>query len=114
MKNSRLKKLLESNGVDIANVSAPVKQRKPLSFSIILIVGVIHTGLVYLLYFGSMEHLSAQAVAVLSYIDPVVAIFASWIVLGESITILEFIGAVLIIGSAILSEKTARSYLHDA
>ena len=72
---------------------------------LILIVGIIHTGFVYLLYFGSMEHMRAQAVAILSYIDPVVAILASWIILGESITIIELAGAVLISGSAILSEK---------
>lgn len=72
---------------------------------LILIVGIIHTGLVYLLYFGSMERLSAQAVAILSYIDPVVAILASGIFLNERLTILEIIGAVLIIGSAIMSER---------
>ena len=72
---------------------------------LILIVGMIHTGLVYLFYFGSMEHLSAQAVAVLSYIDPVVAILASFVFLREPLTLLELIGAVLIIGSAIMSER---------
>ncbi len=41
---------------------------------LLLIVGVIHTGVVYLLYFSSMRELSAQSVAALSYIDPVVAI----------------------------------------
>ncbi|MBR6472718.1 MAG: EamA family transporter [Firmicutes bacterium] len=72
---------------------------------LILIVGIIHTGLVYLLYFGSMEHMSAQAVAVLSYIDPVVAILASCVFLKETISVFEIIGAVLIIGSAIMSER---------
>lgn len=52
-----------------------------------------------------MDNMSAQAVAVLSYIDPVVAIFASCLFLGEPLSILEIIGAVLIIGSAITSEK---------
>ena len=70
---------------------------------------MIHTGLVYLLYFGSMEHLSAQAVAVLSYIDPVVAILASFVFLGEAISVMELIGAVLIIGSAIMSEREGSS-----
>ena len=78
---------------------------EPRTIVLILIVGVIHTGLVYLLYFGSMEHMTAQAVAVLSYIDPVVAILASCVFLREGISILEMIGAVLIIGSAIMSEK---------
>lgn len=82
---------------------------EPLTIVLILIVGVIHTGLVYLLYFGSMEHLSAQAVAVLSYIDPVVAILASFVFLGEAISVMELIGAVLIIGSAIMSEREGSS-----
>ncbi len=72
---------------------------------LVIIVGVIHTGLVYYLYFGSMERLNAQAVAILSYIDPVVAVLASWIFLKEPLTLMVIIGAVLIIGSAILSER---------
>ena len=81
----------------------------PKTIILILIVGVIHTGLVYLFYFGSMENLSAQAVAVLSYIDPVVAIFASCIFLKEPLGLTEVAGAVLIIGSAILSERSQHS-----
>ena len=72
---------------------------------LVIIVGVIHTGFVYYLYFGSMERLNAQAVAILSYIDPVVAVLASWIFLKEPLTLMVIIGAVLIIGSAILSER---------
>lgn len=72
---------------------------------LVIIVGVIHTGFVYYLYFGSMERLNAQAVAILSYIDPVVAVIASWIFLKEPLTLMVIIGAVLIIGSAILSER---------
>lgn len=50
---------------------------------LLLIVGVIHTGVVYLLYFSSMRELSAQSVAALSYIDPVVAILLASIFLHE-------------------------------
>jgi RarD protein len=74
---------------------------------LVLIVGVIHTGLVYFFYFGSMERMEAQAVAVLSYIDPVVAVFASWIFLSEPLTPAVIIGAVLIIGSAVMSERNS-------
>ena len=80
-------------------------QLNALSIALIFIVGVIHTGLVYYLYFGSMENMSAQAVALLSYIDPVVAVIASWLVLGEPLTVRVVIGAILIIGSAVMSEK---------
>ena len=77
----------------------------PLTIILILIVGIVHTGMVYYLYFGSMENMSAQAVALLSYIDPVVAVIASWLVLGEPLTVMVVIGAILIIGSAVMSER---------
>ena len=70
----------------------------------VLIVGIIHTGIAYALYFGSMEKLKAQSVAVLSYLDPVFALILSAVILGERMTVFGIIGAVLIIGSAIISE----------
>ncbi|MGI5936823.1 MAG: DMT family transporter [Oscillospiraceae bacterium] len=71
---------------------------------LLLIVGIIHTGVAYALYFGSMSGLKAQTISTLSYIDPVVAMIMSALVLGETMTIWGIIGAVLIIGSAIVSE----------
>ncbi len=68
------------------------------------IVGIVHTGIAYTLYFSSMKHMRAQSVALLSYIDPVVAIVLSALVLKEKITLVEMIGAILILGSTILSE----------
>lgn len=70
----------------------------------VLIVGIVHTGIAYAMYFGSMENLRAQSVAVLSYLDPVFALILSAVILGERMTVFGIIGAVLIIGSAIISE----------
>ncbi len=70
----------------------------------IIIVGIIHTGIAYALYFGSMNQLKLQSIAVLSYIDPVSALLFSFVILHESMTMLGVIGAVLIIGSALCSE----------
>ncbi len=70
----------------------------------VLVVGVVHTGIAYVLYFGSMQSLKAQSVAVLSYIDPVFALILSAAVLHESLSPLGLAGAVLIIGSALVSE----------
>lgn len=70
----------------------------------VLLVGIVHTGITYALYFGSMQRLRVQTVAVLSYIDPVFALLLSAAVLHESLTPLGIVGAVLIIGSAIISE----------
>lgn len=74
------------------------------SLLLLLFVGVVHTGIVYLLFFSSMAYLPAQTVAVLSYLDPAVAILLSAVFLRESFGITEFVGSVLIIGSALVSE----------
>ena len=76
----------------------------PADIGLVLLVGVVHTGVTYALYFGSMQRLRAQTVAVLSYIDPVFGLLLSAAVLHESLTPLGIVGAVLIIGSAIISE----------
>ena len=72
--------------------------------TILLIVGVIHTGLSYALYFGSMEKLSAQTVSLMIYIDPIVALVLSTLLLREHMGIAEIIGAVLILGSTVVGE----------
>lgn len=70
----------------------------------VLIVGVIHTGMAYAMYFGSMKELKAQSIAILSYIDPVFALILSAAVLHENLSVYGIVGAVLIIGSALISE----------
>lgn len=75
-----------------------------VSLILLFVVGVIHTGLAYTLYFGAIPKLKAQTVAILSYIDPSSAVLLSAIVLKEKISALEIIGAVLIIGAAFVSE----------
>ncbi len=80
----------------------------PAALLLLLAVGIIHTGLAYALYFGSMEGLDVQSIAVLSYIDPVSALLFSALLLREPLTWVHILGACLIIGSAILSEAGAR------
>ena len=71
---------------------------------LLLIVGVVHTGLAYALYFDSMKGLKTQSIAILSYIDPVVAIILSALILKENMSIFAIIGAVLILGSSFINE----------
>lgn len=75
-----------------------------LGLVLLLVLGVVHTGIAYLLYFGSMEALPSQTLAILSYIDPVVTVLISAFVLREDVGIYEFLGAVLILGAALVSE----------
>ena len=71
---------------------------------LLLIVGIVHTGIAYVLYFGSIDGLKAQTVALLSYIDPVSALLFAALFLGEPLSIWGIIGAAMIIGSAVASE----------
>ena len=71
---------------------------------LVLIVGIVHTGVAYAMYFGSMKRLRAQTIALLSYIDPVFALLLSAAVLHEPITPLGRLGAALILGSALVGE----------
>ena len=71
---------------------------------LLLIVGIVHTGIAYLLYFGSIDGLRAQTVAIISYVDPVSALLFSALFLSEPLNAMGIFGAVLIIGSAIISE----------
>lgn len=77
----------------------------PLSVTLLLIAGIVHTSIAYWLYFGSMEHLHSHTVALLSYMDPILAIVLSMVFLREPMSVEAAIGAVLILGAAYLSEK---------
>ena len=70
----------------------------------LLIVGLIHTGITYCLYFSSLKELPGQKAAILSYIDPLVAVLVSVTVLGESMTLWQTIGGVLILGFTLWNE----------
>lgn len=75
----------------------------------LLLIGLINTGLAYLLYFTGLQKLPAQSVALISYIDPVSALFFSAVFLHESMLVLQILGAVLIIGGAIAGETSRPS-----
>ncbi len=72
----------------------------------ILIVGLIHTGITYCLYFSSLKELPGQKAAILSYIDPLVAVLISVAVLHEEMTVPQIIGGLLILGFTMWNEIT--------
>ena len=69
------------------------------------VAGIVHTGFAYALYFGSIKELKTQTVALLSYIDPILAIVLSALILHEPMGVKEIIGSVLILGADYISEK---------
>ncbi len=73
----------------------------------LLIVGLVHTGVTYCLYFSSLKELPGQKAAILSYIDPLVAVLVSVLVLDEIMTKWQIVGGVLILGFTLWNELSA-------
>lgn len=70
----------------------------------LLIVGLVHTGITYCMYFSSLKELPGQKAAILSYIDPLVAVLVSVLILHEGISTLQIIGGALILGFTLWNE----------
>ncbi|MGI6684956.1 MAG: DMT family transporter [Bacillota bacterium] len=79
------------------------------SLILIFILGILHTGVAYFLYFTSLQELNGQTIAVFSYIDPISAVLMASLFLGESMGSYQVIGGILILGSAFMSERLGDS-----
>jgi len=71
----------------------------------LLTVGLVHTGITYCMYFTAMNKLKGQEVAILSYLDPLVAVLVSVLLLSEPMTLMQGIGGLLILGFTLWNEK---------
>lgn len=70
----------------------------------ILILGIVNTGIGCYLYFSPLSKLPVQTVAVCGYLEPLSAVIFATVLLGEKMTIVQIIGAVCIIGGAMIGE----------
>lgn len=71
----------------------------------LLTVGIVHTGITYCMYFSALKDLTGQEAAILSYIDPLVAVLVSVVILGEQMTFMQVLGGMLILGFTLWNEK---------
>ncbi len=88
--------VLLQGGIDFSDMGAT-------QWLLMAVVGVVHTGFAYFLYFGAVGKLPATTVAVCSYLDPVVAVLLSAVLIAP-IGIPAICGAVLILGSTLLGQ----------
>lgn len=89
--------VMTTSGVTLGNLDG-------IGWVNLLIVGLIHTGVTYCMYFSSLKELPGQEAAILSYIDPLVAVLISVTVLGETLTAMQLMGGVLILGFTLWNE----------
>lgn len=94
--------VLLTGGVTLGNLNG-------FGWANLLIVGFIHTGVTYCMYFSSLKELPGQKAAILSYIDPLVAVLISVTILGESMTLWQVIGGVLILGFTLWNEISPKA-----
>ena len=94
--------VIMTSGVTLGNLNG-------LGWANLLIVGLIHTGVTYCMYFSSLKELPGQKAAILSYIDPLVAVLISVTILGESMTVWQVIGGILILGFTLWNEISPKT-----
>ncbi len=87
--------VLVTQGFDLVEISVT-------SIPYLLVLGIVHTGLAYVLYFSAMQYLKSQTVALLSYIDPVAAVVMSALFLGENMNGVQIFGGMLILSSTFI------------
>lgn len=71
----------------------------------VLFLGLVNTGLGCYLYFSSIGNLPVQTVAICGYLEPLSAVVFSMVILSETMLPLQILGAVLIVGGAVLAER---------
>lgn len=86
-----------TGGVSLGNMDG-------LGWVCLLVVGLVHTGITYCMYFTAVEHIPGQEVAILSYMDPLVAVVIGVAVLGEPLSAQQLIGGTMILGFTLWNE----------
>lgn len=70
----------------------------------IFILGIVNTGIGCYLYFSSLSKLPVQTVAICGYIETLAAVVFAALILGEKMSAIQIVGAVCIIGGAMIGE----------
>lgn len=78
------------------------------SVVLIIIMGIVHTGIAYSLFLGSIDKVSAKTTAILSYLDPVFAIILSSVFYMSMPSVYTVLGAVMILGSSLFMELSRK------
>ncbi|MDF2858396.1 MAG: transporter [Neobacillus sp.] len=78
------------------------------SVILILILGILHAAVGFYLFFSGMKGLEGQSIAILSYVDPLTSLLISALVIGESMTVFQIFGAILLLGSTFISEVSIK------
>jgi drug/metabolite transporter (DMT)-like permease len=72
----------------------------PSAWASLVTLGIVHTGLMYVLLYGAIQKLPTALTGALSFIYPIAAIFVDWFAFGHRLEPLQWIGVAAILLAA--------------
>lgn len=75
-----------------------------LSMILIVVMGIVNTGLLFLFFFGSIEHLHSSEIAIIGYLEPVINIIVGVVLFNERMSVFGIVGTVIVLGAALANE----------
>ena len=81
----------------------PARMPGPLAWAALLAVGVVCTGIAYVLFFRLIENAGPPRALAVTFVVPVFAVFYGWVFLGESVTLWMAGCAAIIVGGTALA-----------
>ncbi|MEJ7808182.1 MAG: DMT family transporter [Telluria sp.] len=95
-------------------VLAPLANVEIGSFSMqtwmcLLVVGLVHTGIVYNLMYGAFQRLRPEAIASLSFIYPAVALATDLLLFDATLGPLQWLGMGLILASVVANQRIGQT-----
>lgn len=73
-----------------ANLATPPQQAT--AWASLLTLGIVHTGVMYVLLYGAIQKLPTALTGALSFIYPIAAIFVDWLAFGHRLGLLQWVG----------------------
>ncbi|WP_095148182.1 DMT family transporter [Pseudomonas sp. Irchel s3a18] len=95
-----------------ANLSALPQQ--PGAWASLLTLGIVHTGVMYVLLYGAIQKLPTAMTGALSFIYPIAAIFVDWLAFGHQLELMQWIGVIAILLAAAGMQQGWGSGVHKA
>ncbi|MGP0012012.1 DMT family transporter [Pseudomonas sp.] len=81
-----------------AHISAFPQQAS--AWGSLLTLGVVHTGVMYVLLYGAIQKLPTAMTGALSFIYPIAAIFVDWFAFGHQLVLVQWVGVIAILLAA--------------
>lgn len=70
-----------------------------------LYLGLFPTGIAYIIFLKGIKTISATAASIITLLEPAIAAFLAWGLLGENLTLISVTGCLLLLGSVLLLNK---------